>query len=943
VTIPICADLQSGQIFTTPKTAFTQILGICSALAVSLGILSSPRSANKSFLRIAAIALSFLAVSSISQLCALDPTRAGDNGGASSLSPSHLACQVAIFLAAAFFLHSPRQLKRLISVSLASGFIAGVFALFEAYGFKAPGYATDSGIQIASFVGGPIFLAGYLLMLVPPAIWNLHFRLQKSRGRLDRSVATAAIVLLVLVAAFLACDKRGPTLGLLAALCSGIVLVAAVRQKRSLVLAAVAIALGAVLFLAGLAGLKKAGMDLESIPYVERLAAIVPVEDDRNHDYRTMLWALLPELAFAVEPVTLPSGAQDPHHRIRPLVGYGPDNLQAVLPSRYIFLQAWPSEVMEVSSHSHFWDLLINLGGAGVATFFALFFIVWYQGLLSIGARPPPIRLAAAMAAFCGIAAGTAAAVILPSGFFGVAAQAGFLAGLLCLCLGPHRGAATSVVGLTSDKLLVAAFLASLAGHWIDLAFIFPTAENSMLFWVFAGAVCGLRKRHKAHAEKSIHGQTDQHRWAVAMGAMLLVSVIYARANLGPYLAGQTQLAGVFGTGPTLLLVGSLALFSVWAVCRLGAASPKTLPPAVENLICAKILCAGLLYLSTLLLFAMAALRFPPSPEQPWLADVWALHFPVLLVMGLVWFAKASCARPPRGSLGMKVAAAALVFLSALLAWIGPMRDLRSSISAGLARPLPDSESWMERSVSLRPELMRNYYRLVNRLMVVGFVTGQDEKTKAAALDKAEKILRKGLDVSLFNLLSSKLGRMLLWRAAQEPSEGKHADLALTAQQALRQAVLFAPQNEPAWLDSSLLERSVLQNPAAAIENMERADKVTLGAETWQNVVEEQWGAYYVGLAFSAPSGILRKSYASRAELYLRLHLAETEEALLDHASQPGHEAVVKELLRTRSKSTRYLNDMRKILGGEPDAGTHELGSETGGMNGALTPNPDSN
>jgi hypothetical protein len=941
VLIPLSVDLQAGQIFTAPKTALTQILGVCSALALSLEFIARPR-IDKNFLYVAGVALAFLAASFLSQFYAVDPTRAGDTEGVVSLGPAHLACLISVFLSVAYFLRTPQQLERLAGASLAAGFTVAAFALFEVYGFKAPGYAVVPGMQVVSFVGGPIFLAGYLLMLIPPAIWNLRRQMETCGGRFHGSTATAAAVLLVLVSAFLACDKRGPTLGLLAAICSGLILLAVVRRKYRLIVAALAAAMLAMVLLAGLAVLKKAGAPLAKAPFVERLAAIVPVESDRNHDYRTMLWALLPEFIFAVEPVTLPSGVQDPHHRIRPLVGYGPDNLQAVLPSRYIFLQAWPSEVMEVSSHSQFWDLLINLGAAGVAAFFALFFIVWYQGLLSMGARPPPMKWAATIAAFFGVAAGFAAATVLPKAFVGVATQAGFLAGLLCLCLRPHRDGVASASNSPADKLLVMALLASLAGHWIDLAFIFPTAENSILFWVFAGALCGLRQGHETHAENDAHGQPDQHRWVVAIGAVLLVSVIHARANLGPFLAGQMQLAGIFGTGPAPLIVVALALLGAWAACSVGATSPKTLPAAVENMVCAKIICSGLLYLGAVLWFAKITARFAPEPEQPWLADFWALHLPVLLLAGIVWFVKSGCAQPTKASFGMKAVAGILFCLSGLLMWIGPMRNLRSSISAGLAGSLPDSTSWMERSISLRPELMRNYYRLANRLMVEGFVTGQDDETKAAALDKAEKILRKGLQVSSFNLLSSKLGRLLLWRAAQEQREAKRAKLALAAQQALRQAVLFAPQNEPAWLDSSLLEGLVLQNPAAAAENMKRADKVTSGAEAWQNVVEEQWGAYYAGLALSAPTETLRKSYARHAQPFLLLHLAETEKALRDDAPEPADEIKVKELLLARSRSMQRLRDVQQILDGKPDEQMPGRNSKATGMKRPARPDPDS-
>ena len=875
-----------------------------------------------------AVGLCFLAASFASQLFAIDPSRVGDSGGVVSLGPAHLACLISTFLSVAYFLRTSRQLQRLIAASLATGFTVGVFALLEAYGFHAPGYAVMPGMQIVSFVGGPIFLAGYLLMLIPPAIWNLHRQTENSRGRLDGAVAIAAAVVLVLVGAFLACDKRGPTVAVLAAICSGMFLLAAACRRRRLLVTAIALAGLAAISLGGLAVLKKAGVPLAKLPYVEKLAAIVPVDDDRNHDYRTMLWAILPDIVAGRDPLTLPSGLEDPNHCLRLLLGYGPDNLQVVLPSRHIFLQAWPSEIMEVSSHSHFWDLAINLGTAGVAAFFALFFAVWYRGLRQIGARPPPLKLAIALATACALASGVVAETLFRPGFFGVGSQIGFLAALLGLALRSPQRVVTKAAPPTSGQLLAVALLASLAGHWIDLAFIFPAEENSVMFWIFAGALCGQIDLASTAPEADDEGRSTAPVWAFAIGTALVIAVIHARVNLGPLLAGHTGLSGIFGPGNAALFAAVLALTAVWAACKLcrpqGECHSGHESPAVHRKICA----AGLLYLAAVMWFARWMQSTSPTAENAFLADFWAVHYPLLVILGIFLVAVSTSRLTVRFNLATVATTLLLSTLFAALVWTGPLKDLRSSVSAGFARWLPASAEWLERSISLRPELVRNYYRLANDLIVQAFVTENDAGKKAQALEKAEKILRRGLDVSKFNLLNAKLGKLSLWQAVQEDSPSRKRALADSARQSLREATRFAPQNEPALLDASLVERALFNDEKSADALLQRADDVTLRAAPWQNVVEEEWGYYYWGLACSAEAEQLRRSYAERALLYLQLHLDQTNEALMELPPSTLEDKLRIDTLHARAKTLARAAETLRMLERSGEAAALEADAE---------------
>lgn len=916
VVIPIAADLQARQIFTVPKAVLTESFGILSALALALQMLDA--SGRRDYFRKPAgsmwamgAAILLMALSFVSWWFALDPSRAGYSEDVASLGPAHLGCQVAIFLSVAAFLRTFRQLERLALAALSAAFAIAGFALMQVYGFQAPGYPVVKGLEITSFVGGPIFLGGYMLMLLPVAAWNLHRQLEGSGGRFSCRVAAAAFVLLALGGAFLACNKRGPTVGLIAMGCSALMLLAIHRRRHALLTKAAVAAAAVAMGLTGLALIQKAGKSLSHVPFVERLAMIVPVGAETGDSYRSNLWALLPDLLLKSQPTTLPSGTPDPHHSLRRWLGFGPDNVQAILPSKYIFLQSWPSDVMEVSCHSHFWDLALSLGIAGVLVFFGLFFAVWYQGLLKIATQPPTMPMAAVIAFGSALAGGFIAAAVLHFGFFGIGMQAGFLAGLLGIGILNRTDTAPVASPSSGRELLLIAMMSALAGHWINLGFIFPTAENSILFWLFAGAIVARKKEN----EVSTDNAAPEHTILVAgVGSFLLMAGFYARANIGPVLAGHLGLEHLFGDTTTTTLFAGLTLVVLWAVCQLFANAnnnPKMPSPCHAMIAVAAIYLAGIFWL------VKSMLLNPPSPDRVWLMDAWALHFLLLSVGGVVLVASIVSAHRDSPKWATGAAAAGVAFLAACLVWMGAAQDMRSSVSAGATRHLPQADRWLERSIALRPQQLRNHRLLANRLVAESARVGISMDERDQLLLQAGKVLHQGLAVSKFNLLNAKLGRLYLRRALLTTDSHEKNQLALLAKELLQSAVWFAPQNEPAWVDMALVEQACFRNDAIAQKHLHRANVVTLLPPRGANVVEEAWGCYYAEQAKTADTEQQRRHYAGRALMYLRLCLVKSDLALISAGDDSARRARI--LLR-RTESLACMVTTFRILGEENEA-----------------------
>lgn len=915
VVVPIAADLQARQIFTVPKVALAELFGILSALALALQALDAPgrrfyfkKNAGVALAMGAAILL--LALSLISWWFALDPSRVGYSEDASSFGPVHLGCQVAIFLSVAVFLRTFRQLERLALAALSAAFAIAGFALMQVYGFQAPGYAVVKGLEITSFIGGPIFLGGYILMLLPIAAWNLHRQLKASGGRFSYRMAAAAFILLALGAAFLACNKRGPTVGLVAMGCSALVLLAVFLRRHALLAKAAVAAVAVAAGLTGLALIQKAGKPLSHIPFVERLAMIVPVGAETGDSYRSNLWKLLPDLLLKSQPTMLPSGMPDPHYSLRRWLGFGPDNVQAILPSKYIFLQSWPSDVMESSCHSFFWDLALSLGIAGVLVFGGIFFAVWYQGLLKIAARPPAMPIAAIIVFGSALAGGFIASAVLHSGFFGIGAQMGFLAGLLGIGILNRASAAPGGFPTSRGELLLIAMMSSLAGHWVNLGFIFPTAENSIIFWLFAGAIVSWKKEEEISGGQMDDAGPEHMIWGAAVGSFLLMAVIYARANIGPVVTRELGLGHLFGDTGTTALFAGLALVILWGVCRIFANAGNNRP-------CHVMVAMAAIYLAGIFWLVKSMLLDPPSPDRAWLMDAWALHFLLLGIGGVVFVAAVVSVHRGSPKWATGAAAAGVAILAACLAWTGSAQDMRSSVSAGATRHLPQADRWLERSISLRPRQLRNYRLLANHLVAQGFQPGVPMDERDQLLLRAEKVLRKGLDVSQFNLFSAKLGRLYLRRALRADDPRERNQLALLAKGQLQSAVWFAPQNEPAWVDMSLVEQACLHNDAIARKHLHRANIVTLFPPPGANVTGLAWGRHYAWQAGVADTGQQQRYYAKRALMYLRISLVESDMALDSAGDDPVRRP---EILLERTVSLGSMATAFRLLGEETEA-----------------------
>jgi hypothetical protein len=81
-----------------------------------------------------------------------------------------------LFLVAADRLQTPAQLNRLVTVLLATSVPVCIYGILQALGLDPLQWQQAATGRVASTVGNPIFLAAYLVMLLPLTFWRLQAR-----------------------------------------------------------------------------------------------------------------------------------------------------------------------------------------------------------------------------------------------------------------------------------------------------------------------------------------------------------------------------------------------------------------------------------------------------------------------------------------------------------------------------------------------------------------------------------------------------------------------------------------------------------------------------------------------------------------------------------------------------------------------------------------------
>jgi len=388
-----------------------------------------------------------------------------------------LSCML-IFLLALQTLRTREQLERLITAIVLVSLPVALYGIVQHYKLDPMPWTADIAGRVVSSIGNPIFVAAYLIMVVPLTVK----RLMDSLSALIRSkplglLSTTCYVFIL--AAQLTCivftQSRGPFMGLLGGLFFFLLLLAISKGKRGLALTVLALAAGALLFLA-IVNLPNTPLAaVRKMPYLGRLTRLFgPGAATKG---RMLIWKDSARM-IAAKP-------------LRMLIGYGPETM-------YVAFNPFTSrELADVHGlgttadrcHNEVLDVLVTRGLLGLAAYLLLFGNLFYYSFKWMGLVEGR-RQRALFAALLSVGGCLGAFVPwLVEGSFrfaGIGMPMGVVAALaLYLALSLLRRRKPEAEDSYRQIVLIALFSALIA-HFIEVQSGIPVVSTRTYFWLYA-------------------------------------------------------------------------------------------------------------------------------------------------------------------------------------------------------------------------------------------------------------------------------------------------------------------------------------------------------------------------------------------------------------------------------------------------------------------------
>lgn len=457
---------------------------------------------------------------------------------------------IVIFLCAASTLRTRAQLERVIHTIILTSFPIAFYGIVQHFKLDPLPWGGDTTERVAANMGNSIFVAAYLIMIVPLALvrwlevlvrvtgnsarqfvligvaflvlvslgvlWVVDFALgtgfaialllaalfigiaRQARLRDLLSLAAYTIILPAQLVAIFFTQSRGPWLGLGAGLFAFLILGALMlmhrlsRAGRTLVFsgifgAAVVVILFLVVFNLPASPLES----LKSVPYIGRLGQILDPNSPTAR-VRELIWQGALQLVLPHAPLWSPTTGADPLNAIRPLVGYGPESMYVAYNPFYP-PDLGHYEARNASpdrSHNETFDALVTTGLFGFIASIVLFMSVFYYGLKWLGLITTKRERNTFIALW--LVTGFAFAIFFGAWrgwhWIGVALPAGMIVGfLIFLVLDALRRYRTE--GDVPDvrrALWLTALIAALIGHFVELHFGIAIVSTRTYFWFYA-------------------------------------------------------------------------------------------------------------------------------------------------------------------------------------------------------------------------------------------------------------------------------------------------------------------------------------------------------------------------------------------------------------------------------------------------------------------------
>ncbi|HXJ80396.1 MAG TPA: hypothetical protein VMS64_17165 [Candidatus Methylomirabilis sp.] len=901
--VPLLANRHSIRSFEPDKLALLRTLALIALGAWLLKVLGESgtrperldppphRAQTRVWILVATVGLSIAYL--VSTLASLSPHVSFWGSYARWQGTYTLLSYVALFAVVVANLRDQSQADRLVGTIIAASLPVAAYGIAQRFGLDP--VATNRGLylgtsRVTSTLGNPVFLGAYLAMVWPLTMARALEGVARSRGNGDRSLAAGiGTVLLIVTAgaqltAVVLSESRGPFLGLAVSAVGLLLIVATLRGARRLILGAMAGALAGVALLALVIVAGGPVRAVGKVLLISRLAEIfAPTRGSGS--YRLETWGLAPRLLAAHEPFRYPDGHVDSWHRLRFLIGYGPETLPVLIRS----VSRNPAPTSPDRFHNAVWDTAVTTGVVGLAAVSVLILGLLYAAMRRL--RLVSGRRLSALFWICTIG-GAAAGGLLSFSWFGSAASAagvqlGLVGGQLAY-LG-LRGVAepkpAAASRLDRNDLLICAVWAALIGHIVELSFSFLVAATGLLFWVYAAL---LQRRDAAGAEEPLsinpgpsraapsrpsrrHRRpsardlrvTSPGRWQPALegGAILTIIMITigflildtVKASSAVEVLGNALMTARPGSWPPVVLaLGLLVTWTGTAGILIISTPLAGSPSAPAKLWGRVLLVSGVLTAAYWLwlsadLAALSQQRLVDASSGLAKAEGYAriviIYYCCLLAL-TAGFAAARSAehlvRVRQRTAPDAIAVSLLIGVTLAIAWFVALRPIQADTVFYVAFDLHRARVWegaavaYRRAIELAPDIAR-YRADLARL----YFDQSEQSERAANPERREAFLRQAertyQDLQVVDPLSNwsyaPLATLYATWAFQTSDPKRRLELGRRAAAQYERAVSLGPNDPTLWFDSAYLDMALLNRPAEARTKALRALDLDPGYE----------------------------------------------------------------------------------------------------------------
>lgn len=407
-----------------------------------------------------------------------------------------------IFAAIAANLREREQIDRIITTVVLVSLPVALYGVLQKLSLDPIPWGGDTSRRIASNMGNSIFVAAYLIMVIPLTIGRMlrSFGVivqTDDKSRLISHFIQGTIYVTVLalqIIAVILSQSRGPFMGMLISVFGVFVLLYLfITRQRKL-----AFAWNALLLVGGI-GLVLFNIEggplepLRSLPQIGRYGQLLD-PDSNSAKVRRYIWQGAVDLVLPHQPLQFPDGRTDIFNTIRPIIGYGPESMYVAYNPFYVPELAYVERrnASPDRSHNETWDSLVITGLMGMIAYLALFELVIFYGLKWIGviASERQKRLFFFLSLGGGLVGASVLSFWRGAAYIGVGIPFGILAGMIFFLMIASAGAPKELQedqGNFARQLLLGMLLTAVVAHFAEINFGIAIVSTRTYFWTYLG------------------------------------------------------------------------------------------------------------------------------------------------------------------------------------------------------------------------------------------------------------------------------------------------------------------------------------------------------------------------------------------------------------------------------------------------------------------------